>query len=72
MTVTKRCEVCGRFRPYAEDDRYCVICGHDTLESACTCGRDYAYALDDGNEGTSLHCPRCGRGLRGRSSEFDA
>lgn len=71
MSVTKRCSVCGRFRHYAEDDVFCVICGHDALESECTCGREYDYALEDGNQGTTLHCPRCGRSLRGRSSDFD-
>lgn len=71
MSVTKRCAVCGRFRHYDEADAFCVICGHDSLESACTCERSYDFALEDGNQGSSLHCPRCGRSLRGRSSDFD-
>ena len=71
MSVTKRCSVCGRFRHYDEDDSFCVICGHSALESECPCGREYAYALEDGNQGTTLHCPRCGRSLRGRSEEFE-
>ena len=71
MTLTKRCSVCGRFRHYAEDDGFCVICGHDSLESECVCGRNYDYALDDGNEGATLYCPKCGRALRGRSEEFE-
>ena len=71
MTVTKRCSVCGRFRRYAEDDAFCMICGNDVLESECTCGRDYEYALEDGNQDASLHCPRCGKALRGRSGEFE-
>lgn len=70
--ITKRCPVCGRFRHYADDDRFCVICGTEALEDECTCGRSYDYALEDGNQGASLHCPRCGRSLRGRSSDFDA
>jgi len=46
-----------------------MICGNESLEAACACGRDYAYAL---NEDGDLHCPRCGTRLRGRSTEFDA
>ncbi|MEX2152742.1 MAG: hypothetical protein WD825_05335 [Gemmatimonadaceae bacterium] len=72
MSITKRCSICGRFRLYADDDVFCVICGNRVLEGECTCGRGYDYALDEGNQGESLHCPRCGRGLRGRSSDFDA
>lgn len=71
MSVTKRCSVCGRFRHYDEDDSFCVICGHSALESECACGREYSFALEDGNQDTSLHCPRCGRSLRGRSADFD-
>jgi len=71
MSVTKRCSVCGRFRHYADDDVYCLTCGNNTLETAHSCGRGYEYALDAGNEGTSLHCPRCGKALKGRSAEFD-
>ena len=71
INVVKRCAVCGRFRHYAETDAYCVICGNDTLESECECGRSYNYALEEGNQGASLHCPHCGRSLRGRSSDFD-
>jgi predicted RNA-binding Zn-ribbon protein involved in translation (DUF1610 family) len=71
MTLTKRCSVCGRFRHYVESDAFCVICGNDALESECTCGRNYDYALEEGNQGASLHCPRCGRSLVGRSAEFE-
>ncbi|HEU4993366.1 MAG TPA: hypothetical protein VFT29_01020 [Gemmatimonadaceae bacterium] len=71
VSVTKRCTVCGRFRHYAEDDAFCVICGNDALEHHCTCGRSYDYALEQVNDGTSLHCPRCGRALQGRSAEFE-
>jgi rubrerythrin len=71
MSLIKRCAVCGRFRQYADDDAFCVICGNESLESACTCGRSYDYALEEGNQGASLHCPRCGRALRGRSSDFE-
>ena len=72
MSLAKRCAVCGRFRQYAEDDSYCVICGNDALESACACGRAYEYALEEVNQGATLHCPRCGRALRGRAGEFEA
>ena len=71
MTLTKRCSVCGRFRLYDEDDVFCVICGNNALESGCTCGRAYEYALEEANQGASLHCPRCGRSLRGRSADFE-
>lgn len=43
----------------------------NTLESACSCGRAYEYALEDSNQGTSLHCPKCGKALKGRSADFD-
>lgn len=71
MSVIKRCSVCGRFRNYDEDDTFCLICGNSGLESECACGRAYEYALDAGNAGASLHCPRCGRSLQGRSSDFE-
>jgi hypothetical protein len=71
MSVTKRCSVCARFRHYADDDVFCVICGNAALESECACGRDFDYALEEGNQATTLHCPRCGRALRGRAPEFD-
>ena len=63
MTV-KRCATCGRFRSYEDADEFCIGCGNDTLEAACACGRAYDYALT--GEGGELHCPRCGRRLRGR------
>ena len=62
MTVTKRCSVCGRFRAYDAADEFCIGCGHDALESTCTCGRAFEYALAEGGD---IHCPRCGRVLRG-------
>jgi hypothetical protein len=68
VSVTKRCTVCGRFRAYDDDDRYCISCGHDQLESACACGRPFDYALA---ERGPVHCPRCGRGFHGRDSEFE-
>jgi hypothetical protein len=67
-SVTKRCAVCGRFRPYEEDDAYCLLCGHEALEAHCACGRAYDYALTEEGD---LHCPRCGRTLRGRSTELE-
>jgi hypothetical protein len=71
MTLTKRCAVCGRFRHYDEVDAFCISCGNETLESHCACGRSYDYALEDGQQSASLHCPRCGRSLKGRAAEFD-
>jgi hypothetical protein len=68
-SVTKRCTVCGRFRSYHEDDRYCIVCGHESLEAECSCGRDFAYAL---SETGPVHCPRCGKPFHGKSPEFDA
>jgi DNA-directed RNA polymerase subunit RPC12/RpoP len=64
MTVTKRCAVCGRFRAYDEDDEFCIGCGHEGLEAKCTCGRAYDYALAETGD---IHCPKCGRVLRGRT-----
>jgi ribosomal protein L37E len=66
--VTKRCAVCGRFRAYQPDDRHCIVCGQEALESSCACGRDYDYALV---ETGPIHCPRCGKAFHGKSSEFD-
>ncbi|HEX7926338.1 MAG TPA: hypothetical protein VF678_02030 [bacterium] len=60
------------FRAYMETDTYCINCGHHELESAHSCGRGYDYALDDrGVEMTSLHCPKCGKSLKGRSADFE-
>lgn len=66
--MVKRCAVCGKFRAYEADDRYCLVCGHEGLDAECTCGRDFEYALDEEGD---LYCPRCGRTLRGRSPEFE-
>ena len=71
MNVTKRCSVCARFRGYEVEDRYCVVCGHEALEGECACGRPYDYLGPEDGE-TALHCPRCGKVLRGRHEEFDA
>lgn len=62
MAETKRCAVCGRFRAYDPDDEFCIVCGHDALEQHCACGRDFGYALAEAGD---VHCPRCGRVLRG-------
>jgi DNA-directed RNA polymerase subunit RPC12/RpoP len=69
MTVTKRCVVCGRFRAYDEDDAFCVGCGNEALEAHCHCGRDFSYALAEEGD---VHCPRCGRVLRGRAPELES
>jgi hypothetical protein len=66
--VTKHCTVCGRFRSYEGDDRYCIVCGHEALEAECSCGRDFGYALD---ESGPIHCPRCGRAFHGKSAEYE-
>lgn len=68
-TVTKRCAVCARFRPYDPDDTYCVNCGHDGLEAACQCGRVFDYAIPETGQ---VHCPKCGRPFRGKAPEYDA
>ncbi|MES2179592.1 MAG: hypothetical protein V4550_17160 [Gemmatimonadota bacterium] len=60
--ITKRCAVCGRFRAYDADDEFCIVCGNSELESHCVCGRPYDYALAESGD---IHCPRCGRVLRG-------
>jgi hypothetical protein len=65
---TKRCAVCGRFRAYDADDGYCIVCGHEALEAECTCGRAFDYALAEQGD---VHCPRCGRVLRGRAPEIE-
>lgn len=67
MTLTKRCTVCGRFRAYDVDDDFCIGCGHEGLEPECACGRAYDYALAEGGD---IHCPRCGRVLRGRTADL--
>jgi hypothetical protein len=67
--VTKRCTICGRFRAYDADDKFCIGCGHEALEAECSCGRGFDYAL---TESGPLHCPRCGKAFHGKSSEFDA
>jgi hypothetical protein len=68
VPVTKRCPTCTRFNQYDPDDRYCVNCGHDGLEGACSCGRVFDYVIP---ESGSAHCPRCGKPLRGKAPEYD-
>lgn len=65
---TKRCAVCGRFRAYDPDDGYCIVCGHEALEAECACGRAFDYALAEQGD---VHCPRCGRVLRGRAPDIE-
>jgi hypothetical protein len=67
--ITRRCAVCSRLRAYEADDRFCIVCGSEALETACSCGRGYDYALHE--TGELLHCPRCGRRLRGRDGAFE-
>jgi len=50
-----RCSTCGRFRDYAEGDRFCLVCGNESIEVGCACGRNFDYALTVGL--------RYGRGL---------
>lgn len=69
MSVTKRCAVCGRFRAYDETDSHCIVCGHEGLEAECECGRGFDYALAEGDG--PLHCPRCGRGFKGRHGDYE-
>ena len=66
--IAKHCTVCGRFRAYQPDDMFCIVCGHETLDAECSCGRDFSYALD---EPGPIHCPRCGKAFHGKSTEFD-
>ena len=65
--VVKVCATCGRFRRYDPEDRFCVVCGYDTLSAECSCGRALEYALEEPETG-GLHCPRCGRDWRGRTA----
>jgi hypothetical protein len=66
-----RCRTCGRFRAYREGDRCCVVCGSETLDAGCACGRGFDYALDEPQHG-ALHCPRCGRDFRGAAADWEA
>ncbi len=61
--LAKLCETCGRFRLYAPDDGYCIVCGYQSLVAECGCGRTFDYALTE-PPGGGLHCPRCGRDFR--------
>ena len=67
MTV-HRCSTCGRFRDYRDGDRFCLACGNESLDAACSCGREFDYALAESGD---LHCPRCGTRHRGRNTEFE-
>lgn len=67
--ATKLCTTCGRFRFYHDADRYCIVCGEESLVAECVCGRRFDYALDEPVQG-GLFCPRCGRNLRDRRREI--
>jgi DNA-directed RNA polymerase subunit RPC12/RpoP len=67
--IPKQCATCGRFGAYEEADAFCIACGHDSLTAACDCGRTFEYALTE--DAGELHCPRCGRRLRGRTPEVE-
>jgi hypothetical protein len=64
-----RCGTCGRFRGYRDGDRFCIVCGSETLGAACECGRAFDFALDEPPH-AALHCPRCGRDFRGASADW--
>lgn len=66
-----RCRTCGRFHAYRDGDRFCIVCGSESLEAACDCGRGFEYALDEPPHG-ALHCPRCGRDFRGAAAEWES
>ena len=55
-------------RKMVDDDKYCVECGHEDLEAACTCGRAFDYEIPETGR---VHCPRCGKSFRGKSPEYD-
>lgn len=61
--IAKVCAVCGRFRLYDPDDRFCIVCGYEDLAATCDCGRPFDYALAEA-EPAPLHCPRCGKDWR--------
>ena len=61
------CAFCGHEN--REGTKFCIGCGSDALESECSCGRVFDYAL---NESASIHCPRCGRAFHVKSQEFEA
>ena len=67
--LAKRCDTCGRFRSYDTADTFCIVCGFQTLSSACACGRDFDYALAEPEDG-GLHCPKCGKDWRGATGEL--
>ena len=35
LRVPMRCDTCGRFRAYRDGDRFCIVCGCETLDTAC-------------------------------------
>jgi rRNA maturation endonuclease Nob1 len=69
MPVMKRCDACGRLRAYEADDRFCLLCGGDSLRDRCSCGRTFDYAMTAEGD---LFCPRCGQIVRGRAGVFEA
>ena len=67
----RRCGTCGRFRGYRDGDRFCIVCGGESLDDACGCGRPFDYALDEPPTG-GLHCPRCGRDFRAADTDWSS
>ena len=67
--LARRCATCGRFRAYRDGDRFCIVCGSESLDEHCACGRAFDYALAEPEAG-GVHCPRCGRDFRGAQTDW--